>query len=367
VIVFCVNEEYQVKFLNDNKAFEFLWKFGFRANLNEIVPSRGIGRLFAKFGCGTVQIFGRRKQREGTADETTLRTMASRLPAWLKPAARCNCSARVRVADHIPRSQNPWTTSRRSLATVSQIERIAAAPEIQFTDDGFQRRHIRVIPDSPSYFTGSPHFIDNLLSLQSLLRKHETLPVVQPGQAPRVAWRTLVEYRNMVGESVRASKYQKIVEVLQRLNQIHPDLVPMDVKNALEHYKRDINPSLNKAKPIVIDNFGRALGVGRRKASVARAWVVEGTGEVLVNGKTLAEAFGRLHDRESAVWALKVTERLDKYNVWTLVEGGGTTGQAEAVTLAVAKALLAHEPLLKPALRRGTLQLFLDTSSLMLT
>lgn len=274
----------------------------------------------------------------------------ARLPVRLLRNARCTCSSRPKASKSFP-----WASSK-SFATSSQALAIAA-PEIRFPPeedpDQLPKRNIRLVPASPSYFTGSPHFIDNLLSLQTLLRKHETLPVVQPGQAPRVAWRTLVEYRNMVGESVRASKYQKIVRVLQRLNQIHPTLMPSDVKHALEHYKRDINPSLNKAKPIVIDNFGRALGVGRRKASVARAWVVEGTGEVLVNGKTLSEAFGRVHDRESAIWALKATERIDKYNVWALVQGGGTTGQAEALTLAVAKALLAHDPLLKPALRRG--------------
>ena len=81
--------------------------------------------------------------------------------------------------------------------------------------------------------------------------------------------------------------------------------------------------------------------------------LVEGTGEVIVNGKSLSQAFGRIHDRESAVWALKATSRLDKYNVFAVVQGGGTTGQAEAITLAVAKALLAHEPALKPALRRA--------------
>jgi small subunit ribosomal protein S9 len=164
-----------------------------------------------------------------------------------------------------------------------------------------------------------------------------------------------VEYRNIVGEPVKAAKYHKILQVLQRLNQIHPSLMPNDVKTALAEYKRDLNPYLNVAKPIPIDAFGRALGAGRRKSSTARAWVVEGTGQVLVNGKPLTEAFGRVHDRESAIWALKATERVDKYNVWALVEGGGTTGQAEALTLAVAKALLAHEPLLKPALRRGKL------------
>ena len=129
--------------------------------------------------------------------------------------------------------------------------------------------------------------------------------------------------------------------------------MPSDVKNALNIFKKDINPYQNIPKQIPIDGLGRAIGAGRRKSSTAQAWVVEGTGEVLVNGKTLVEAFGRIHDRESAIWALKATDRIDKYNVWALVKGGGTTGQAEALTLAVGKALIAHEPALKPALRRG--------------
>ena len=80
---------------------------------------------------------------------------------------------------------------------------------------------------------------------------------------------------------------------------------------------------------------------------------MEGTGEVLVNGRSLVQSFPRIHDRESAMWALKITQRMDKYNVFALVSGGGLTGQAESITLALAKALLVHEPALKPALRRG--------------
>ncbi|KAL1842055.1 hypothetical protein VTJ49DRAFT_6125 [Mycothermus thermophilus] len=138
-----------------------------------------------------------------------------------------------------------------------------------------------------------------------------------------------------------------------RLHLIHPDLKPPAVTNALRYFKRDVQGFLNAPKPITIDKFGRALGVGRRKASVAHAWVVEGDGQVLINGKTLVDYFGRVHDRESAVWALHATDRIDKYNVWARVTGGGTTGQAEALKLAVAKALMAHEPALKPALRRA--------------
>lgn len=157
-----------------------------------------------------------------------------------------------------------------------------------------------------------------------------------------------------MGEPIKASHYAKVIRVAKRLNLIEPTLRPAEVKIALQEFARDINPFLNMPNPITIDKFGRAVGVGKRKASTARAFVVEGTGEILINGKPLNETFGRVHDRESAVWALTATERLDKYNVWVLVEGGGTTGQAEAITLAVAKALVAHEPALKTALRKGT-------------
>lgn len=118
-------------------------------------------------------------------------------------------------------------------------------------------------------------------------------------------------------------------------------------------YKRDIDPYAVVRQPSVIDAQGRACGIGRRKSSSAKVFLVQGEGEVLVNGKSINHVFGRVHDRESALWPLKATNRIDKYNVWALVSGGGTTGQAEALTLGTAKALMVHEPDLKPALRRG--------------
>ena len=110
---------------------------------------------------------------------------------------------------------------------------------------------------------------------------------------------------------------------------------------------------VQKARPGTIDVYGRSKGVGRRKESSAKVYLVEGTGEILINGKTIVQAFPRLHDRESAIWPLKISERIDKYNVFALVAGGGVTGQAEAITMGVARALLVHEPALKPVLRRG--------------
>lgn len=217
--------------------------------------------------------------------------------------------------------------------------------------------HARTVPATPSYFSREPQFNDLYIRISNLLTKYYHLPTVSPGEAPQVPWTKLDEMRSQMGEPIKASHYAKVIRVAKRLNLIEPTLRPAEVKIALQEFARDINPFLNMPSLLTIDKFGRAVGVGKRKESTARAFVVEGTGEVLVNGKPLSEAFGRVHDRESAVWALTATERLDKYNVWALVEGGGTTGQAEALTLAVAKALIAHEPALKTALRKGKISM----------
>ncbi|KAF2216360.1 hypothetical protein CERZMDRAFT_33560 [Cercospora zeae-maydis SCOH1-5] len=214
-------------------------------------------------------------------------------------------------------------------------------------------RRIRIVPASPSYFTATPRYIDDLLALSALLRKYQLLPVLPPGEAPRVAWKTIEKYKAEVAEPVRAKSYKMLLELLKRLNYIHPSLIPAEVTQALEKFKRLVQPHHNRPKPILVDQYGRSRAVGRRKSSTASVFVVEGEGKVFINGKPLTDYFGRLHDRESAVWALKATQRMDKYNVWALAQGGGTTGQADAIALGLAKALLAHEPDLKPALRRA--------------
>ncbi|QSZ34846.1 hypothetical protein DSL72_007705 [Monilinia vaccinii-corymbosi] len=282
--------------------------------------------------------------------------------SWLPTSLREGLRHQPAIPRSLLRNRIPQSTSSKSFTSTSHLRDSIAAPAINFPTEegrgegGYQQAptfYARLVPHSPSYFTAQPEYTDNLLQLQKLQLKYAKLPTVQPGEAPRVAWRSLMQYRSETGETVRSSKYHKIIETLHQLNHIHPSVMPLDVKEAINRYKRDIDPFENRAKPIPIDQYGRALGVGKRKSSTARAYLVEGTGEVFINGKTLAEAFARHHDRESAIWALKATDRIDKYNLWALVDGGGTTGQAEALTLAVGKALLSHEPALKPALRRA--------------
>ncbi|KAH6872264.1 ribosomal protein S5 domain 2-type protein [Alternaria rosae] len=283
-----------------------------------------------------------------------------------RPRPQCERTMRYAQRSFQPTARRCISTTavRRAEVTEEEIrEPFTAAPEIDLeaTTKGSGKkgekqnslRTLRVVPASPSYFSAKPTFTDDFLSLSALLRKVATLPVIPPAEAPKVAWKTIEQYRIMTNEPVKTARYHRMLQILRRLNCIHPALMPDEVVQAMLRYKKPNQPGDIVPKPGVIDELGRAKGVGRRKTSSAVAWLVEGEGEVLVNGKSLSEFFGRLHHRESAVWALKATQRLDKYNVFALVQGGGLTGQAEAMTLAVAKSLLVHEPALKPALRRA--------------
>ncbi|KAK4467091.1 ribosomal protein S5 domain 2-type protein [Cladorrhinum samala] len=292
----------------------------------------------------------------------------------LQASSRHGLSSALRSLEHRLQSlrvNGSITTvkSRRCLSTeptsssTPESALVRAAPEIDLDalsrripkvpPGGLKVQYARPVPLSPSYFARTARFNDKYLALEKLLKTYENLPIIPYSETERTVWKSLNDFRRNVGEPVKASEYVKCLEIIKRLHQIHPKLKPQAVKDALSDFVRSVQAFQSNLTAAPIDKFGRAIGNGRRKASTARAFLVEGNGEVLINGKTLAEYFGRVHDRESAVWALHATGRLDKYNVWATVEGGGTTGQAEALTLAISKALMAHEPALKPALRRA--------------
>jgi small subunit ribosomal protein S9 len=92
--------------------------------------------------------------------------------------------------------------------------------------------------------------------------------------------------------------------------------------------------------------------VGRRKTSSARVILRPGTGEWKVNGRSLNEYFPRLLHRKRAEEALKVTEYDGQVDVTVRVIGGGVTGQADAIRLAVARAVLAKDDETRPLLRK---------------
>ncbi len=91
--------------------------------------------------------------------------------------------------------------------------------------------------------------------------------------------------------------------------------------------------------------------VGRRKTSVARVILRSGSGNVTVNGKDFDKAFPQLTDREDILAPFKVTDTEGKYDVIVNVKGGGTTGQAQAIRLGIARGLIDINPELRPPLK----------------
>ena len=83
------------------------------------------------------------------------------------------------------------------------------------------------------------------------------------------------------------------------------------------------------------------LGTGRRKTSVARVRLYEGSGKIAINGRTLESYFTEVKDRNSVMAALKLTEMTNKLDARILVNGGGFTGQSGAICQGAARALIS--------------------------
>ena len=93
------------------------------------------------------------------------------------------------------------------------------------------------------------------------------------------------------------------------------------------------------------------LGTGRRKQSIARVRLVQGDGVIIVNHRPYDHYFPREALRLAIRSPLLLTHQLGKYNVLANVEGGGMTGQAGAITLGIARALLKLDEAHRTALR----------------
>ena len=92
-------------------------------------------------------------------------------------------------------------------------------------------------------------------------------------------------------------------------------------------------------------------GTGRRKSSIARVRLVEGTGAITINGKNIDEYLGTDTLKVIVRQPLTATNTSDKYDVICSVQGGGFTGQAGAIRLGIARALLEANAEYRPTLK----------------
>ncbi len=100
------------------------------------------------------------------------------------------------------------------------------------------------------------------------------------------------------------------------------------------------------AKPLV-------QATGRRKSSIARVRLYPGTGEMKLNGRPLDTYFPHAALRQRVMEPLRAVEVEGQYDVVAQLEGGGTTGQSDALRLGIARALVEVDPEHRPTLKKG--------------
>ncbi len=96
-------------------------------------------------------------------------------------------------------------------------------------------------------------------------------------------------------------------------------------------------------------------GTGRRKSAIARVRVRKGSGKIVVNDQAFEKYFFAEQDRITVLGPLLSTKSQQRYDVIANVQGGGKSGQAGAIVLGIARALLIAEPVLEPRLREDGL------------
>jgi small subunit ribosomal protein S9 len=135
----------------------------------------------------------------------------------------------------------------------------------------------------------------------------------------------------------------------------------LDVTSGQKSMENLAKPDLGHAHPTPerrvegkpADKGGFYWGTGRRKSSVARVRIKPGSGKLIVNKKQLDDFFKKEQDRKAVLAPLKAVDAEKSFDIFINVKGGGTTGQAGASLLGIARALKNYDENFVQALRDG--------------
>jgi len=103
-------------------------------------------------------------------------------------------------------------------------------------------------------------------------------------------------------------------------------------------------------RPVVT---GHAAGTGRRKEAIARVRILPGSGQWTINGRSLDVYFPNKVHQQLIKAALVTVDRVDRFDIFALLHGGGPSGQAGALRLGIARALIVAFPDDRPALKKA--------------
>ncbi|KAJ1341854.1 hypothetical protein BSLG_003508 [Batrachochytrium salamandrivorans] len=189
-------------------------------------------------------------------------------------------------------------------------------------------------PTDPAYFTGNPQYFTLLRQLNALIRKHN----IDFKSTPKTtgSWQSLSSMAKSFHMRIRETDY---TDLTHRLNLLYSS------QDSASKFV-PIGRTLSQPKTIVrtLDTEGRSYTIGSRKTARAQCWLIPGDGQIYINGIKLHRYFPDLSNRETVVRPFEMTNRLLRFNTWAIVTGGGSTGKADAVAVAVARGIAIHEP-----------------------
>ena len=119
-----------------------------------------------------------------------------------------------------------------------------------------------------------------------------------------------------------------------------------------------MDAQLNKEpinKKVKLDFNDSKYATGRRKKSIAKVWLKRGSGNIHVNGKKMIDYFQKQNLQMAITRPFTVVKRENEFDARCSVKGGGLSGQAGAIILGLARAIILFEPELKTTLKKEKL------------
>lgn len=220
---------------------------------------------------------------------------------------------------------------------------------------------LRIVPELKTYYGGNPQHDDTVSRLNGLVRKYMHLPTrtLSYEELHDVKFLSFEEYKTsyIASDKVKVAHHKEVLTLLNRLRTIDNQLMPPEVLEVLNEFLSNSNQANTQNKTIkTLDSNGVGKGKSGKKTSVANVKIVRGEGQIMVNGKNYIEFFTREQDRTTINYPLLVIEQIGKLNIFANVNGGGIGSKADAVRLALVKALGSLNPIWKKRLNSANLK-----------
>ncbi|KAI5453018.1 37S ribosomal protein S9, mitochondrial [Naganishia albida] len=295
----------------------------------------------------------------------------------------------------------------RGLTTALGPRRTYAAQAGYVPAGSYQRNRIAALSPRPkpaltTFFAGKPILENAINEMEDALKRGQDglrrdhvfpLPAHLAVPIPRASWLGATEMSSILDTKLRTSHYRRVTSLLNQLAMLReiakraeqPDVL-RPLQDLLSRYERPqqlgLDPSYERPDGHV-DSYGRSVSMGRRKESSAKVYMIKAkvaadisssssdpadgtdtlatsldhvpTGEILINSLPIHAHFPRPSDRELILRPLRLTGLIGYYNIFALTKGGGTSGQAGAVALAIARGVATHRPELREVLLKDGL------------